>query len=156
LSVVSGRARTASSAAAAVAALVVALASGLKDLPGTWHWLSGQRAQFAPLSAQERAQEPGTAQLLPVDAFDFFRSKVGDGDRYYLAVTKGGFTTGVDRATAARIFARFYLLPAIQVDAPEKADVVLTVGVDPHSLGLLLGPVAKFADGNYFEARVRH
>jgi len=155
LSVVSGRARTASSAAAAVAALVVALASGLNDLPGTWRWLSGQRTQFAKLSAQERAQEPGTAQFLPVDAFDFFRSKLGDGDRYYLAVTKGGFTTGVDRATAARIFGRFYLLPAIQVDAPEKADVVLTVGIDPHSLDLSLGPVAKFAGGNYFEARVR-
>jgi hypothetical protein len=155
LSIVSGRARTASSAAAALAALALALASGLKDLPGTWDWLSGQRAQFKGLSAQERAQEPGTAQFLPVDAFDFFRAKVSTGDRYYLAVTKGGFTTGVDRATAARIFGRFYLLPAIQVDAPEKADVVLTVGIDPHSLGLSLGPVAKFQGGNYFAARVR-
>jgi hypothetical protein len=156
LSVVSGRARTASFAVAAVAALAVALASGVKDLPRTWDWLSGQRAQFAPLSAQERAQEPGTAQFLPVDAFDFFRAELGSGDRYYLAVTKAGFTTGVDRATAARIFARFYLLPAIQVAAPRAADVVLTVGIDPHSLGLSLGQVAKYPGGNYFAARVRH
>ena len=155
MSVVSGRARTASSAAAAVAALVVALASGLKDLPGTWDWLSGQHAQFAALSADERAREPGTAQLLPVGAFDFFRGKLGDGDRYYLAVTRGGFSSGVDRATAARIFGRFYLLPAIQVDSPEKADVVLTVGIDPRSLGVSLGPISKFPGGNYFEARVR-
>lgn len=154
MSVVSGRARTASSAAAAVAALIVGLVSGLNDLPGTWDWLSGQRTQFGNLSAQARAQEPGTAQFLPVDAFDFFRSRVGDRDRYYLAVRRGGFTTGVDRAAAARIFSRFYLLPAIQVDAPEKADVVLTVGIDPHTLGVPLGPVVKFSGGNYFAARV--
>jgi hypothetical protein len=138
-----------------VAALAIALASGVKELPGTWRWLSGQRAQFKGLSAQARTQEPGTAQFLPVDAFDFFRAELGEGDSYYLAVTKGGFTTGVDRATAARIFGRFYLLPAIQAAAPEKADVLLTVGIDPHSLGLSLGPVAKFPGGNYFAARVR-
>jgi hypothetical protein len=146
--------RTASAAAAAIAALAVALASGVKDFPGTWRWLSGQRSQFEHLSAQERAQEPGVAQLLPVDAFDFFRAKLTRGDRYYLAVTKGRFAGGVDRATAGRIFARFYLLPAIQVDAPAKADVVLTVGIDPHSLGVKLGPVAKFSGGSYFAARV--
>ena len=154
MSVVSGRARTALPAAAALAAFAIAFASGVKELPGTWNWLSGQRTQFEHLSAQERAQEPGTAQFLPVDAFDFFRAGLQMGDRYYLAVTRGQFVTGVDRATAARIFGRFYLLPAIQVDAPQQADVVLTVGVDPHTLGVSLGPVEKFTGGNYFEARV--
>ena len=156
MAVVNGRAHATPSAVAAVAALVIALASGVKELPGNWRWLSGQRSQFEHLSAHERAQEPGTAQLLPVDAFDFFDSNLREGDWYYLAATKGHFTAGVDRATAARIFARFYLLPAIQVDAPTKADVVLTIGIDPHSLGVALGPVAKFSGGNYFAARVRH
>jgi hypothetical protein len=152
---VTGRTRTGLCTAAAFATLAVALASGLKELPGTWRWLSGQRDQFAGLSVQERAQEPGTAQLLPVDAFDFFRSKLRGDDRYYLAVTRGTFTAGVDRATAGRIFGRFYLLPAIQVDAPANADVVLAVGIDPHSLGVPLGPIAKFPGGNYFAARVQ-
>lgn len=151
----SGRARTASSAAAALATFAIAIASGVKELPGTWNWLSGQHAQFEHFSAQERAQEPGTAQFLPVDAFDFFRAALREGDRYYLAVRRGRFVTGVDRATAARIFGRFYLLPAIQVDEPARADVVLTVGIDPHTLGVSLGPVGKFQGGNYFEARVR-
>ena len=142
MSVVTADARRASAAAAAVAALVIALVSGLRDVSGTWDWLSGQRRQFEQFSAQERAQEPGTAQFLPVDAFDF-------------AVTKGGFAAGVDRATAGRIFSRYYLLPSIQVDTPAKADVVLAVGVDPHSLGVPLGPVQKFSGGNYFVARVR-
>jgi hypothetical protein len=155
LSVVSGRARTASSAGAALAAFAIAIASGVKELPGTWDWLSGQRTEFESMSDFQRAQEPGTAQLLPVDAFDFFHSKLGEGDRYYIAVRSGGFAAGVDRATAARIFSRFYLLPAVQVDSAAKADVVLTVGVDPQSLGVSLGPVAKFSGGNYFAARVR-
>ena len=146
---------SAACAAAALAALVVALASGLKDLPGTWDWLSGQRSQFEHLSARERAEEPGTAQLLPVDAFDFFRSKLREGDRYYLGVKRGGFAAGVDRATAGRIFGRFYLLPAVQVDSPENADVVLTVGIDPRSLGVALGGVEKYGGGNYFVARAR-
>jgi hypothetical protein len=130
-------------AAAAVAALLVALGSGINDFPVTWEWLSSQHDQFAPLSQQERAQEPGTAQLLPVDAFDFFRSKLHDGDRYYIAAKRGGFETGVDRATASRIFARYYLLPAIQVVEPAEADVVP------------LARVQKFAGGNYYAARVR-
>jgi hypothetical protein len=147
--------RTVSAAVAAAAALVIALGSGINDFPNTWNWLSHDHAQFAGLSAAERAQEPGTAQLLPVDAFDFFRSKVREGDRYYVAVTSGGYQSGVDRATASRIFSRYYLLPAIQVDDPSKADVVLTIGVDPHSLGVQLGRVEKFAGGNYYAARVR-
>jgi hypothetical protein len=148
-------ARNTAAAASAVAALAIALASGLKALPGTWRWLSGQRSQFVHLSAQERVEEPGTAQLLPVDAFDFFRTKLEKGERYYLAVKSGTFSAGVDRSTAGRIFGRFYLLPAVQVDAPTKADVVLTVGIDPRSLGVGLGRVAKFSGGNYFAARVR-
>ena len=142
-------------AASAVAALLVAVGSGVNDLPGTWDWLSSQHADFAHLSPTERRQEPGTAQLLPVDAFDFFRSKLRDGDRYYVAARRGGFETGVDRATASRIFARYYLLPAIQVDAPNDADVVFTVGVEPKSLGVKLGRIEKFGGGNYYAARVR-
>ena len=141
-------------AGAALAVLAVALASGLKELPGTWRWLSGQRSQFGRFSAQERAEEPGTAQLLPVDAFDFFRTKLHEGERYYLAVNPGRFTTGVDRAQAGRIFGRFYLLPAVQVDSPQKAQVVLTVGIDPRSLGVPLGQIQKFSGGNYFAAPV--
>ncbi len=141
--------------AAAGAALVIALASGLKDVPGTWHWLSGQRSQFAKLTAGDRAAEPGTAQLLPVDAFDYFRAALHRGDRYYLAVEPGAFSAGVSREQAGRIFGRYYLLPAVQVETPAKADVVLTVGIDPHTLGVPLGPVQKFAGGNYFIARVQ-
>ena len=152
---VTGRARTVSAGVAAVAAFVVAIGSGINDLPNTWNWLSRQHAQFAGLSPAERAQEPGTAQLLPVDAFDFFRSNLKPGDRFYIAASHGGYEAGVDRATARRIFGRFYLLPAIQVDDPSKADVVFTVGVRPSTLGVPLERTDKFAGGDYFAARVQ-
>jgi hypothetical protein len=141
-------------AAAAVAAFLVALASGIKDYVGTWDWLSGQRAQFARLSPAERAQEPGTAQLLPVDAFDFFRAHVRKGERYAIVVKPGSFQAGVDRPQAARVFARYYLLPAVQVADPARAQIVFTVGVEPKTLGIPLGPVEKFGGGAYYAARV--
>jgi hypothetical protein len=144
-----------SAGVAAVAAFVVAIGSGINDLPNTWNWLSKQHAEFARLSPAERAQEPGTAQLLPVDAFDFFRSKLHHGDRFYVAASHGGYETGVDRATASRIFGRFYLLPAVEVDNPSQADVVFTVGVSPRTLGVPLERIEKFAGGDYFAARVR-
>jgi len=144
-----------SAGVAAVAAFVVAIGSGINDFPNTWDWLSKQHAQFAHLSPAERAQEPGTAQLLPVDAFDFFRSQLRQGDRFYIAASRGGYEAGVDRATASRIFGRFYLLPAVQVDDPSKADVVFTVGVEPHTLGVPLEHVEKFSGGDYYAARVR-
>ena len=37
-------------AAFAVAALLVALGSGINDFPVTWDWLSSQHADFAHLS----------------------------------------------------------------------------------------------------------
>ena len=72
-----------------------------------------------------------------------------------IAAKPGGFQAGVDRATASRIFARYYLLPAVQVEAPDDADVVFTIGVEPKSLGVPLARVQKFSGGNYYAARVR-
>jgi len=141
-------------AAAAAAALLVALASGIKDYGGTWDRLSRQRSEFASLSAGERAQEPGTAQLLPVDAFDFFRAHVRKGERYAIVVKPGSFQAGVDRPQATRIFARYYLLPAIQIADPARAEIVFTVGIDPHTLGIPFAAVDKFGGGAYYAARV--
>lgn len=141
-------------AAASAAAFVLALVSGIKDYGPTWDWLSGQRSQFAGLSAAERAQEPGTAQLLPVDAFDFFRARVHKNERYAIVVKPGSFEAGVDRPQATRLFARYYLLPAIQVADPARAQIVFTVGIDPQTLGLRLGRIEKFAGGAYYAARI--
>ena len=141
--------------AAVVVAFAVALVSGAKDYRATWHWLSGQRAQFVHFSDTERRQEPGVAQLLPVDAFEFFRSHLEKGDRYVVEAKPKNFQTGVDAAQATRIFSRYYLLPAIQVADPARADFVISVGVDPHTAGVPLTRVWKFGGGQYFVGAVR-
>lgn len=141
--------------AAVVVAFAVALVSGAKDYRATWNWLSGQRAQFVHFSATERRQEPGVAQLLPVDAFEFFRSHLRKGDTYVVEAEPKGFQTGVDAAQATRIFSRYYLLPAIQVADPARADFVISVGLDPHSAGVPLARVWKFGGGQYFVGAVR-
>jgi hypothetical protein len=138
----------------AALALAVALVSGFKDYRGTWNWLSGQRSQFVHFSATQRTQEPGVAQLLPVDAFDFFRSHLREGDRYFIAAKPGRFQAGVDRAQATRIFSRYYLLPSIQVAEPQRADFVLTVGLDPRTFGVPLNRVWKFPGGEYYVGAV--
>ena len=141
---------------AAVAALLVALGSGINDLPVTWDWLSGQRRGLrAPVADASGGRSRGRRNCFPSTRSTSSARSCATATATTSPSKRGGFETGVDRATASRIFARYYLLPAIQVDAPDEADVVFTVGVDPHSLGVPLARVQKFSGGNYFAARVR-
>ena len=138
--------------------LVLALASVVKTLPRTWDWLSTQRAQSARLSPLDRVQAPGYKALLPVDVFDFFRAHLRRSDRFYVQVggqPQSNFFRGVSRETALQTFGRFYLLPSVLVTDPRRADVVLSVGADPHALGLPLKSVVRSSSGDYSFARVQ-
>jgi hypothetical protein len=135
--------------------LALALVSSAWRFWPTWDYLSKQRSQFGGFSALDRRQEPGYANALPVDAFEFFRAHLQRGDRYYVAATPGGYIPGVDRPTALRTFARYYLLPAIQVEQPQLADAVLTVGVLPDSLGVPVEGTAQDGSSPFYFARVR-
>ena len=57
-------------------------------------------------------------------------------DTYYVLAREGTLFAGVDYPTAVRTFARYALLPAVQVQDPGKADYVIGVGADPGKLGL--------------------
>jgi hypothetical protein len=132
----------------------VALASALDTYPSTWSFLRDQRVESARLSALERRQAAGYKHLLPVDVFDFFRTHLRPGDRYYVQARPGRFFAGVDRPTASRTFARFYLLPAVEVDDAKRADVVLSLARDPQELGLRYSSMVRAPSGRYFVARV--
>ena len=69
-------------------------------------------------------------------------------------VKPGSFEAGVDRPQAARLFARYYLLPATQVADVSRAQIVFTVGIDPRTLGVRLGKIDKFSGGAYYAAPV--
>ena len=114
----------------------LALASAAITLPDTWQFLSDQRNDLADLDAVDRVQAPGFNNRLPVGAFDFFRANVRRGDRVYVLARAGTTVRGVDFPTGARTFARYYLLPAIVVERPEDATVVVAIARDPKELGL--------------------
>jgi hypothetical protein len=116
-------------------AVLAALSTAL-TLPDTWSWLSEQRRDSDDLTAIDRYQAPGFSNRLPVGGFDFFRANVRRGDKVFVWARPGTSVRGVDFPTAARAFARYYLLPATIVERPQDATVVVTVGRSPRELGL--------------------
>ncbi len=122
--------------AGATVCAALALGSSLLTLPDTWRWLSDQHSALQELGPADRVQAPGFNNRLPVGGFDFFRENVRRGDTVYVLARPGTTVRGVDFPTGARTFARFYLLPAIVVDTPQEASVVVGVGRDPKELGL--------------------
>jgi len=123
-------------AAAAVAVAALAVASAAITLPDSWAWASDQRESFASVEVRPTVVF-GYQQLLPAEAVDFVRGQVQAKERYFLLAASGeDVVLGVPRQTAARTFARYALLPAVQVADVADADVVVAVGVDPGTLGV--------------------
>lgn len=147
--------RSALARAASALVLVLALVSVAVTLPDTWSWLSDQREELSELTVAERSQIAGFNNQLPVGAFDHFRANVRRGDKFYVHARPGTSLRGVDFPTAARTFARYYLLPATIVDDPAEATVVVAIGRDPRELGLSYTSVLAGEDGSYSVARVR-
>jgi len=128
-------------AALAVGALLVV--STAITLPDSWSWTSEQREAFSNVDVQP-AVVFRYQQLLPAEAVDFVRRRVRAKERYFLlAGGSGDVVLGVPRQTAARTFARYALLPAVQVADVEDADVVVAVGADPATLGIPLERVER-------------
>jgi hypothetical protein len=138
---------------AACAAL--ALVSAALTLPDTWRWLSDQHSELVELTAVDRYQAAGFNNRLPVGGFDFFRANVKRGDRVYVLARPGTSLRGVDFPTAARTFARYYLLPATVVDEVSEATVVVAIGENPRSLGPTYTSVLREENGTFVVARIR-
>jgi len=119
----------------ALSAALALVSTGL-TLPDTWAWLAEQRTELEELEPADRMRAAGYNNRLPVGGFDFFRANVRRGDRVFVLAREGTSVRGVDFPTAARTFARYYLLPAVVVDDPQNATVVVTIDRDPAELGL--------------------
>ena len=132
----------------------VAVASTALTLPATWRWLSEQRADLEGLTAVDREQAAGFNNRLPVGGFDFFRANVRRGDRVFVLARAGTSVRGVDFPTAARTFARYYLLPAVVVDDVREATVVVAIAADPTRLGPKYRSVLTAEDGTFVVARI--
>jgi hypothetical protein len=135
--------RSTAAAVAAAAALVLAVVSAAITFPRAWSFAGDQRAAFGDLPSDPtlvfRYQ-----QLLPARSVAFVRERVRAKERYFL-LASGGTTSvvGVPAETATRTFARYALLPAVQVRDVRDADVVVALGRDPASLGLRYASVDR-------------
>jgi hypothetical protein len=138
---------------AVVVCAALALLSSALTLPDTWRWLSDQRSDLERLGPADRIQAPGFNNRLPVGGFDFFRANLRRGDTVFVLARPGTTVRGVDFPTGARTFARYYLLPAIVVDRPEEATVVVGIGRDPEELGLDYR--TELREDAFYLARVR-
>ena len=135
------------------ACVTLAFLSSALTLPDTWRWLSDQRTELEGLTPADRIQAPGFNNRLPVGGFDLFRANVRRGDTVYVHARSGTTVRGVDFPTGARTFARYYLLPAIVVERPQDATVVVGIGRDPRELGLRYRSEQR--EEPFYVARVR-
>jgi hypothetical protein len=140
-----------------VGALVVAalaLASAVITVPRSWQWIQDQESSFQGLGSPEIVFK--YQQLLPEEAVVFVHGRVHAKERYFLLPRAGSAPfAGVDYGTAVRTFARYALLPAVQVQDVHSADVIVGVGADPKRLGLTYAKVDWDPTGAVVVARVK-
>jgi hypothetical protein len=127
---------TPASLATAAAAAIGLVFTVVEGLPDSLAALEAERTRFAAMSAQEREQAFGLLIPTRMDIFDFYRRSLREDDRYYLQVEDEAFGAFASKATVVRSVARYYLAPAVEVERPEEATVVLSYDTDPALLPL--------------------
>lgn len=138
--------------AAALVVAALAFISAAITFPHSWSWASNQRTSFEGLASPELVFK--YQQLLPAEAVSFAQARLKPKDTYYVLAREGSLFAGVDYPTAVRTFARYALLPAVQVQDPHAADFVIGVGADPGTLGLKYSKVDWDPNGGIVVAKV--
>ena len=137
---------------AALAIAALALGSAAITFPQSWSWASNQRSSFEGLASPELVFK--YQQILPAEAVSFAQARLHPKDTYYVLAHGGSLFAGVDYPTAVRTFARYALLPAVQVLDPRAADFIIGVGADPGKLGLKYSKVEWDPNGGFVVAKV--
>lgn len=134
----------------AVVFAATALASSLRTLPDTVDQLEAAERTYSALDADGRRFAGAPVDLRPVT---FFAGQVRAGDRYLLRIHPS-----VDAGTGDALsqYLRYQLLPAVQVDTPDQASVVLLFGSPTSELPpLRYEGVTQYRDWLVYAARVR-
>ena len=122
------------SAAAALASVLLLAVTAARELGPTIHHMQDERARYVGLSPAERERAFGERIPLRMDVFDFYRSFLRPGDRYWVQVEASPFSTFANKATVVRGVGRMALIPAVEVERPQDADVILSWDSDPGTL----------------------
>jgi hypothetical protein len=132
---------------------VVALVSVLEFYVPTWNFMYSERITWDDVPALERARAPARELGLPPDLFEFYRDRLRRGDRYYFHVIQEPYGTA-DLPTTVKAYGRYFFLPAILVDDPQEATVVLGWRLNPNDLGLPYESFEQAGDQPHYVARV--
>jgi len=129
-----GRVRTVVNVGAAVAAVVLLAVTTVRVLGPTLDHMRDERARFVGMTSSQRERAYGELIPLRMDVFDFYRSFLRPGDRYWVQVEPTPFSTFGTKADIVRGVGRMALLPAVEVERPKDADVILSWDSDPGTL----------------------
>ncbi len=138
--------------AATLAVAALALASAAITFPHAWSWVSDERDSFVGLNSPTLVFK--YQELMPEEGVAFVQQRLRPKERYYVAAREGSLFAGVSYPTAVRTFARYALLPAVQVQDSHAADAIVGVGVDPATLGLHYTKVDWDPNGGVVVAQV--
>jgi hypothetical protein len=120
----------------ALGAACAALVTALVYLPGRFHVLNGQVAEFAALSQTDRTLRAARGADVDTGIFVLARNVIPPGAPYLVATGPGVDVSTPVTYAAASALGRLFLLPRIQVDDPHLARYVISYGADLGSLGV--------------------
>jgi hypothetical protein len=117
-----------------LAAVAVLAGAVVTRLPETWNAAKTERRAWERLPDAERQLAYVTRIPLRLDIFEFWQRHLRPGDRYYVQIPPDAFSAFADKPTIVRAVGRVFLLPAVEVEKPERADVILSWDSDPGLL----------------------
>jgi hypothetical protein len=123
-----------------------------REIPFALRVMKSEHDAYAQASWEDRQQLFGARVPLPMNVFDFYRSGLRAGDRYYFDVLESGFGFATLRETVRNV-GHLYLLPAVEVERIEDADVILSWQKDPV-LGLQYSEQLRLGLQPFFVSRV--
>jgi hypothetical protein len=113
-----------------VLALIVA-ASIVASLGAFWTALEGLRDTYGRLSPGERERAAGTHEDLGGPAWDAIKAQLGPGDRFAVIGQRKADDESRRENLVTKTYASYWLLPAVQVSDPGRADVTIYVNPSP-------------------------
>jgi hypothetical protein len=111
-------------------AVAVALASAWHSALHVWDRIAGDHAAFTAYSPADRIHAPASSVQVDGQIFDWYAQHLARGDRFYVQVDAQHDPGWV------RMLAGYYLLPAVEVESPDQATVVISYFTNPNTLGI--------------------
>ncbi len=105
-----------------VAALLVSIGVTARPL---WDQLGDIRSRYGSMTASERERAAGTQNAFDAASWDELRARLRRGDRYAVIGQPETSRDAEIENLVARTYASYWLLPAVQVRAPEEANVLV-------------------------------